>query len=355
MGVVPRVLEKIHDRVMEVVRSAPRARQKIFYWALGVGKQAFPYRLKGRPLPLALRVKHAIADALIFSKVREQLGGRVAILASGAAPLARELAEFFYAMGLPVYEGYGLTETSPVIAITYPGHVKLGTVGPVIAGTEVKFGEESPDPDGGTGREILVRGPNVSPGYYHLEEENRAAFTDGWFHTGDLGALDEEGNLRITGRKKNLFKTSGGKYVSPERLENLFQSHPYVHQIVVLGDGRKFVGALMAPNYARLEAHARARNLAFQSREELVAHPEIHSFMQQLVDETTRWLPPHERIRQIVLLPHELTMAAGELSPTLKVKRRVVEEKYRDAIEEMFSRHAPHPAAAQDAAPRRPV
>ena len=355
MGVVPRVLEKIHDRVMEVVRSAPRVRQKIFYWALGVGKQAFPYRLKGQPLPLALRVKHVIADALIFSKVREQLGGRVAILASGAAPLARELAEFFYAMGLPVYEGYGLTETSPVIAITYPGHVKLGTVGPVIAGTEVKFGEESPDPDGGTGREILVRGPNVSPGYYHLEEENRAAFTDGWFHTGDLGALDEEGNLRITGRKKNLFKTSGGKYVSPERLENLFQSHPYVHQIVVLGDGRKFVGALVTPNYARLEAHARAHNLAFQSREDLVAQPEIHSFMQQLVDETTRWLPPHERIRQIVLLPRELTMAAGELSPTLKVKRRVVEEKYRDAIEEMFSRHAPHPGAPPEAAQRRPV
>jgi long-chain acyl-CoA synthetase len=224
-----------------------------------------------------------------------------------------------------------------------------------MAGTEVKFGEESPDPDGGTGREILVRGPNVSPGYYHLEEENRAAFTDGWFHTGDLGVLDEEGNLRITGRKKNLFKTSGGKYVSPERLENLFQSHPYVHQIVVLGDGRKFVGALVTPNYARLEAHARAHNLAFQGREELLAHPEIHAFLQQLVDETTRWLPPHERIRQIVLLPRELTIAAGELSPTLKVKRQAVEEKYRGAIEEMFSRHAPHPGATPEAARRRPA
>ncbi len=341
MGVVPRVLEKIHDRVMDVVRTAPPARQKIFYWALGVGKQAFPYRLKGRSLPLGLRLKHAVADRLIFSKVREQLGGRFTILASGAAPLARELAEFFYAMGLPVYEGYGLSETSPVVAINYPGHTKLGTVGPLIGGVEVKFGEENHDTEGGVGREILVKGPNVSPGYYHMEEENRVAFEGGWFHTGDLGAMDEDGCLRITGRKKNLFKTSGGKYVCPEKLENLFQSHPYIHQIVVLGAARKFVGALVAPVFLRLEDHARKHGVTFTTREELVAHPEIHAFMQQLVDESTRWLPPHEKIRQIVLLPRELTMGEGEVSATLKVKRRVVEEKYRDAIEEMFSRHAP--------------
>ncbi len=341
MGVVPRVLEKIHDRVMDVVRTAPAARRKIFYWALGVGKQAFPYRLKLRSLPLLLRLQHAIADKLIFSKVREQLGGRIAILASGSAPLAKELAEFFYAMGLPVYEGYGLTETSPVVSLNYRGHTKLGTVGPLLPGVEVQFGEASHEPDGEVGREILVRGPNVSPGYYHLEEETRAAFQNGWFHTGDLGAMDAEGYLRITGRLKNLFKTSGGKYVSPEKLENLFQSHPYVSQIVVLGYARKFVGALVVPNFTRLEDHARAHQLTFGSRAELVAHPEICSFMQQLVDETTRWLPPHERIRQIVLLPQELTMADGDMSATLKVKRRVVEEKFRDAIEEMFSRHAP--------------
>ena len=151
--------------------------------------------------------------------------------------------------------------------------------------------------------------------------------------------MDDDGYLRITGRKKNLFKTSGGKYISPEKLENLFQCHPYIHQIVVLGAGRKFVGALVAPAFQLLEARARKQGIAFKSREELVAHPEIHAFMQQLVDETTRWLPPHERIRQIVLLPRELTMGDGEVSATLKVKRRVVEEKYRDVIEEMFSRH----------------
>jgi long-chain acyl-CoA synthetase len=353
MGVVPRVLEKIHDRVMEAVRSAPRPKQKLFHWALAAGKQTLPHRLKGQRLPVGLRIKDALADSLIFSKVREQLGGRIRILVSGAAPLARDLAEFFLAMGLPVYEGYGLTETSPVIAVNYPGHTKLGTVGPVIAGVEVQFGEESHAPDAGAGREILVRGASVSPGYYHLEDENREAFADGWFHTGDLGSMDEEGYLRITGRKKNLFKTSGGKYVSPEKLENLFQSHPYVHQVVVLGDARKFVGALVVPNFARLEEHARARGLSLQSQEELVAHPEIHAFIQQLVDETTRWLPPHERIRQIVLLPRELTIAAGEVSVTLKVKRHVVEEKYHELIEEMFSRHAPPEQSAAEAARRR--
>ena len=242
MGVVPRVLEKIHSRVMDAVRAAPPIRQKIFYWALDAGKRAFPYRLKGRSLPLGLRLKHAVADKLIFSKVRGQLGGRINVLASGAAPLAQELAEFFCAMGLPVYEGYGLSETSPVISINSLGHTKLGTVGRVIGGVEVKFGDENPDPEGGAGREILVRGPNVSPGYYHLEEENRAAFVDGWFRTGDLGTMDEDGYLRITGRRKNLFKTSGGKFISPEKLENLFQSHPYVHQIVVHGRRKKVCG-----------------------------------------------------------------------------------------------------------------
>jgi long-chain acyl-CoA synthetase len=249
-------------------------------------------------------------------------------------------------MDLPVYEGYGLSETSPVISINYPGHTKLGTVGPVLGGVTVKLGDEIPDEDGEAGREILVKGPNVSPGYYHLEDENREAFKDGWFHSGDLGAIDEDGYLRITGRKKNLFKTSGGKYISPEKLENLFQGNPYIQQIVVLGEGRKFVGALVAPVFERLESMAQARGLILSGREALAANPEICAFIQNLVDEATCDLPPHERIRQIVLLPRELTIADGVLSPTLKVKRRVVEEKYRTQIEEMFARHAPEKSAA---------
>jgi long-chain acyl-CoA synthetase len=244
-------------------------------------------------------------------------------------------------MGLPVYEGYGLTETSPVIAVNYPGHTRLGTVGPVLAGVEVKFGEGNQDPTEGTGREILVRGPNVSPGYYHLPEENRESFADGWFCTGDLGAMDAEGYLSITGRKKNLFKTSGGKYVCPEKLENLFQSHPYIQQILVMGEARKFVGAIVVPNFQRLENLAEWQGLGCKTREDMVNHPQLLAFMQKLVDEATAGLPPHEKIRQIVVLPQELSIAAGELSPTLKIKRRLVEEKYREQIEEMFRRHAP--------------
>ncbi|PYV07930.1 MAG: long-chain fatty acid--CoA ligase, partial [Acidobacteria bacterium] len=264
MAVVPRVLEKIYAKVMEKVRRALAVRQRLFHWAVGMGKEYFPYQLRGRTAPLGPRLKRAVADALVFSKVRAQLGGRIRFLISGAAPLSRELAEFFFVMGLPVYEGYGLTETSPVVAVNYPGHVRLGTVGRVIPGVEVKLGEEVDLEDGSSGREILVRGPNVTAGYYHLEEENRGSFVDGWFRTGDLGSLDADGFLSITGRRKNLFKTSGGKFVSPEKLENLFQGHPYVHQIVVLGAARKFVGALVVPNFERLEAYARSQGFAFK-------------------------------------------------------------------------------------------
>ncbi len=346
LAVVPRVLEKIHDKVMEAVRRAPTWRRKLFHWAVRVGREYFPYRLERAKPPLGRRIKLAIANMLVSSKVRARLGGRAATVFSGSAPLARELAEFFWAMGIPIYEGYGLTETSPTIAVNYPGCVKLGTVGRPVPGVEVKLAEESVDEEGRAGREILVRGPNVTPGYYRLDEENRRAFVDGWFRTGDLGAIDSDGFLTITGRKKNLFKTSGGKFVSPEKLENLFQGHPYISQIVVLGEGRKFVSALIVPNFASLEADARAKGIAFGSREELLRSAQIQALFQQQVDDLTRWLPPHEKIRQFALLPKEFTIDSGELSPSLKIKRFVVEERYRDAIEELYLRHAPQPQNA---------
>jgi long-chain acyl-CoA synthetase len=341
MAVVPRVLEKIQGRVMDNVRQLPAFKQRLFYWALEVGKQRVPFVLEGRTPPVGLRLKHALTDRLVCSKVRGQLGGRVYMLISGAAPLWKDLAEFFYALGLPVYEGYGLTETSPVVAVNYPGRTKLGTVGQVIPRVEVKLSEEEVDSEGRAGREILVRGRSVTAGYYHLEEVNRAAFLDGWFRTGDLGSFDADGYLKITGRKKNLFKTSGGKYVSPEKLENLFQGDPYIYQIAVLGDGRKYIGALIVPDFARLQAHARNQGISFQNRQELVANPDIQALIRRQVDEATRWLPRHEKIRRFVLLPQEFTIASGELSATLKVKRPIVKERYRAQIEEMFSHHAP--------------
>ena len=341
MAVVPRLLEKIQGRVMDSVRQMPAFKQRLFRWALTVGKQCVPYVLEGRTPPPSLRLKRALTDRLVCAKVRAQLGGRVYMLISGAAPLWKDLAEFFYALGLPVYEGYGLTETSPVVAVNYPGRTKLGTVGQVIPRVEVKLSEEEVDSEGRAGREILVRGRSVTAGYYHLEEVNRAAFLDGWFRTGDLGSFDADGYLKITGRKKNLFKTSGGKYVSPEKLENLFQGDPYIYQIAVLGDGRKYIGALIVPDFARLQAHARNQGISFQNRQELVANPDIQALIRRQVDEATRWLPRHEKIRRFVLLPQEFTIASGELSATLKVKRPIVKERYRAQIEEMFSHHAP--------------
>jgi long-chain acyl-CoA synthetase len=211
----------------------------------------------------------------------------------------------------------------------------------VIPGVEVKLDGGSTNQNGTGGGEILVRGPNVTPGYYHLEEENRQAFQNGWFRTGDLGVIDADGFLTITGRKKNLFKTSGGKYVSPEKLENLFQGHPYVAQILILGDGRRFVSALIVPNFARLETLARSKGIHFKDRKELVENGDILAFMQQQLDQLNALLPPHEKIRQIGLLPREFNAEEGELSATQKIKRRVAEEHFRVLIEDIYLRHAP--------------
>ncbi|MGH9377764.1 MAG: AMP-dependent synthetase/ligase [Terriglobia bacterium] len=349
MAVVPRVLEKAHGKIVEKAAQGPAARQKLFRWALQVGTGYAQSRIEKRPVSPALSLKHVVTDALVASKIRARFGGKIKYLISGSAPLAKELAEFFHAVGLPVYEGYGLTETSPVIAVNFPGSVKLGTVGPVVAGLELKLGQESVDEGGRAGREILVRGPSVFPGYYKLEEETRRAFSEGWFHTGDLGTLDAAGYLTITGRKKNLMKTSGGKYIAPEKIESLFQGHPYVAQMIVLGDARHFVAALIVPDFERLEAHARRQAIVFQSREELIGSPEIQQFIQQQVDEACGGLARYEQIRQIALLPREFSVESGELSLTLKVRRFVVEDRYRDLIEEIYRRPAaqPHAAAAQ--------
>jgi long-chain acyl-CoA synthetase len=346
LAAVPRVLEKTYEKVMAKVRQSPASRQRLFHWALQVGCQYFPHVIARTSAPLPVRVQYALADLLVFRKVRAGLGGRVRLVISGAAPLSRAMAEFFYAVGLRVYEGYGLTETAPVIAVNYPGAVRLGTVGKVLPGVELKFGEEFVDMKGHAGREILVRGPNVMRGYHNLEQENREAFADGWFCTGDLGTTDDEGFLTITGRKRNLFKTSGGKFVSPEKLENLFQGHHYVAQIVAVGEARRFVGALVVPNFSNLGRYARENTIAFSGNEDLVRQPAVRSFLQQQVDEVMADLPSYERIHQIALLSRELTVDEGELSATHKVKRAVIEERYRDVIEEIYLRAAPATAAA---------
>lgn len=346
MAVVPRVLEKAHAKTLDAVRQGSAARRRLFRWAERTGWKHASHRLEGRSTPVRLRFSHALADRLVSAKVRARFGGNVKYLISGSAPLSPEIAEFFYAMGLPVYEGYGLTETSPVISVNYPGAVRLGTVGPVLQGVEVSFAEALDADEGKQGREILVRGPNVSPCYYKLEAETSLAHRDGWFHTGDLGSRDADGFLSITGRKKNLLKTSGGKYISPERIEALFQGHPQIAQMMVLGDRRHFVAALIVPNFTSLEAWARENGIAFSSREELIAQPAVQNFMQEQVDLACRPLAPFEQIHQIALLAQGFSIESGELSPSLKVRRFVVEERYRDLIDSIYARQPAKSRAA---------
>lgn len=269
-----------------------------------------------------------LADRLVFSKIREQMGGRIRFFVSGGAPLNREIARFFLSADLPILEGYGLTETSPVIAFNTPGEIKLGTVGRPIPGVEVAIAEDG---------EILTRGPHVMKGYYKMPDETAVVIDDdGWFHTGDIGELDEDGFLSITDRKKDLIVTAGGKNIAPQPIENRVQTNPYVNQVVMIGDQRRFPALVIVPDFAALERWAAARGLSFSSREELVRDPNVIEFMEGEILESFEDLARHERPKKIALLPRELTVNAGEVTPTLKVKRRAIETKHRDIIENLY-------------------
>jgi long-chain acyl-CoA synthetase len=324
---VPRVFEKIYTKVMDQVLVSPAPRRKIFFWALKVGRQYGARKLAGQPIPAGLRFKRAIAHKLVFSKVIARTGGRVRFFVSGAAPLSKEIAEFFYALGLVVLEGYGLTETSPALSVNTFEDLRFGTVGKPIPGVEIRIA-----PDG----EILARGPNIMKGYYKKEAETREVFEGGWFHTGDVGHLDEEGFLVITDRKKDLIVTSGGKNVAPQPIENLLKMSPYMANAVVLGDRRRFISALVVPEFEKLEAYARTQKIPFSDREELVREPRIMDFMKGEVDKATPLLAPYERVKKIVLLGRDFEIERGEITPSLKVRRAIIEGKYSDLIEAMY-------------------
>ncbi|MGB4704599.1 MAG: long-chain fatty acid--CoA ligase [Candidatus Saccharicenans sp.] len=324
---VPRVFEKIYARVMDNVLSSSTLKKKIFFWALKIGRKYAQKDLAGEKIPAILRFKRKIAHRLVFSKIIERTGGRVRFFISGGAPLAKDIAEFFYALGLVIYEGYGLTETAPVLAVNRPGALKFGTVGPPIPEVEIKIA-----PDG----EILARGPNVMKGYYKKEEATREAFEGGWFHTGDIGYLDEDGFLVINDRKKDLIVTSGGKNVAPQPIENLLKTSPYISTVVVIGDRRRFISALVVPNFEKLEELARSRGISFSSRQELVRNPEIVAFVQAEIDRLTGNLASYEKIKKIALLDRDLEIEKGEITPTLKVRRATVENRYRELIESLY-------------------
>jgi long-chain acyl-CoA synthetase len=325
---VPRLYEKMYSRVNEKVAGDPAIRQKIFRWAMGVGAQVFRHKVARTEPGAWLKVRFALADKLVFSKIKERVGGRIRLFISGGAPLAREIAEFFGAAGLPILEGYGLTETSPVIAVNLPNRMKPGTVGPPLEGVEVKIAEDG---------EILTRGPNVMKGYYKKPEATAEVIDkDGWFQTGDIGHLDEDGFLVITDRKKDILVTSGGKNIAPQPIENRLKTDKFFTEVVMIGNRRNFPAALVVPNFEALEAWAKAQGIAFSSREDLVAKPEVVSFYQTRVSGLLPELAQFERIKKLGLLTKEFTVESGELTPTLKVKRRVIEQNYKGVIDRLY-------------------
>jgi long-chain acyl-CoA synthetase len=327
---VPRLYEKMYARVNEKVAADPPLRQKIFRWAIGVGGKVFAHMVEGSvPGPL-LKLKFRVADRLVFSKIKQRTGGRLRLFISGGAPLSREIAEFFGAAGMLVCEGYGLTETSPVITCNRPGRIRPGTVGLPLEHVEVRIAEDG---------EILTRGPHVMKGYFCKPEATAEAIDpDGWFHTGDVGFLDKDGFLTITDRKKDIIVTSGGKNIAPQPIENRLKTNRFFTEVVMIGNKRNFPAALVVPNFEVLEAWARANGIDAKGREALVARPEVVRHYTALIESLTADLAQFEKIKRVVLLTQEFSQAAGELTPTLKVKRRVVEERYRRAIDALYEK-----------------
>ena len=324
---VPRLFDKIYARVIDQVLAGSALKKKIFFWAVKIGKKQGKMRLRGGRVTGWLRFRYGLAKKLVFSKILAKTGGRVRFFVSGGAPLSKDIAEFFYAAGLTVIEGYGLTETSPVVACNTIEGVRFGTVGRPIPGVEVKIA-----PDG----EILTRGPNLMKGYYKKEAETREVIVDGWLHTGDIGFLDDEGFLVITDRKKDLIITAGGKNVAPQPIENLLKTNPYIANAVVVGGNRKFISALIVPNFDKLGAYARAVNIPFSSPTELIGREDIRNFLLAEVNRSTPDLAPYERVKKIVLLDRDFEIEAGEITPTLKVRRSIVEQKYKGLIDMLY-------------------
>ncbi len=328
MAAVPRFYEKVYARIQESLEDAPALRRKIFNWAIGVGKESLKYKSRGLDMPGGLKFRYRIADKLVFSKLKARVGGRVKYFVSGGAPLNKEIGEFFTGAGLTILEGYGLTETSPVISVNRPRRFKFGTVGFPLENVEVKIAEDG---------EILARGPNVMKGYYKNEAATREAIDEeGWFHTGDIGLFDEEGFLVITDRKKDIIVTAGGKNVAPQYIEGQLTNSRYIEQAVVIGDKRKFCSALIVPAMEPLQKFAQEKGFAYSSTSQLLEHPEVVKLFEQEVAAVNKNLASYESIKKFALIEHPFTIESGELTPTLKVKRRVVEQKYAEVIEKLY-------------------
>lgn len=325
---VPRLFEKIYQRIKEKASEGGRAKASMLAWAVAVGKAYAQLSLAHQKIPPLLAFKHQLASRLVFSKWREGLGGRIRFFIAGGAALPEEIGYIFAGAGMQIIQGYGLTETSPVISGCTLEENPIGTVGRPIRNVEVRIAQDG---------EIETRGPNVMQGYYNKPEATREVFTeDGWFKTGDIGKFDAEGFLSITDRKKELFKTSGGKYIAPQHVEQLIKASRFVNQVVLIGDRRKFPAALIVPDWEQIRSYVALKNIDATTPAELCQHPRIIDLFERQVAQFTAELAQYERVKRIILLEHEFTIDGGELTPTLKVKRRVIDEKYRDVIERLY-------------------
>ncbi|MCO5263789.1 MAG: long-chain fatty acid--CoA ligase [Lentimicrobium sp.] len=327
MCCVPRLLEKIYDKIQATGRKLKGVKRMIFFWAVDL---ALHYDVQGKNNAWYM-LKHRIADKLIYSKWREALGGNFKIIVSGGASIQPRLVKTFRAVGLPIYEGYGLTETSPVIAVTSTDSngIKIGTVGPPLRGVEVMIAEDG---------EILARGPNIMMGYYKDPELTAQVIDqDGWFHTGDIGMFEPEGQLRITGRKKEIFKTSLGKYIAPELLENKIKESPFIDNIMVVGENQKFAAALVVPDFNHLRSWCRIKEIEYTTDEEMVSLPRIRQRLLKVIDKYNKEFGSTEQIKKIDIMSTEWSTASGELTPTLKLRRAFITNKYQTRIEKLFS------------------
>lgn len=320
---VPRVYEKIYAQAEQTAKGL--GKRAVYDWALSVGQDHKPEILAGN-IPTSRSWK--LANKLVFSKIRAGMGGKIETFISGGAPLGRELAEWYAKMGIRIHEGYGLTETSPVIAVNTPVNHRIGTVGKILPNLEVRIADDG---------EILVRGPSVFKGYWNRPEETKAALDGGWFKTGDIGNIDADGYLSVTDRKKDLIKTSGGKFIAPQPIENSLKLNPLVGTAAILGDKRKFASVLVSPNFAALEEWARENEITFASRTELIADPRVQALYEGIVEGINQNLARFEKLKRVMLVADEFTIDNGVLTPTMKLRRRVIEERYKKQIDELYA------------------
>jgi long-chain acyl-CoA synthetase len=323
---VPRLYEKMYARILDAVTAGSPVKRAMFFWAIQVGKKYVHEHLEKR-LKGMTKMQYGIADRLVFRKLKARTGGKLRFFISGGAPLARDIAEFFYAAGLPVLEGYGLTETSPVIAVNTFEHFRFGTVGKPIPGVTVQIADDG---------EILCKGPNVMLGYYKKPDLTNEALDGEWFHTGDIGYLDDDGFLTITDRKKDIIVTAGGKNIAPQIIENLLKTNKYIAEVVVIGNKRKFISAIIIPNMENVLALAKAAGISYQDDTDLVKDPKVIQKVYDEIQEVSQHLASYERIKKFVLLEKDFTIEGEELTPTLKVKRAIIEKKFHKEIDALY-------------------